>query len=76
MAWDERHGLTLSVQSRALPAGTRWASEYQARDWRRVFELPGNVDGSRATSSTKDGVLTIRIPKRPVASRLIPVKAG
>lgn len=76
VAWDERHGLTLSVESRALPAGTPRVSEYPARDWYRVFELPDHLDGSRAKSSIKDGVLTIRIPKRPAASRLIPVKAG
>jgi HSP20 family protein len=75
VAWDERHGLTLAVRSQALPAGTLWASEYQARDWYRVFELPDHVDGSQATSSIKDGVLTIRVPKRPALSKLIPVKA-
>lgn len=76
VAWDERHGLTLAVKGQALPAGTPWASEYQARDWYRVFELPNNLDGSRATSIIKDGVLTVRIPKRAAESRLIPVKAG
>lgn len=76
VAWEERRGLTLSVKSRALPAGTPRVSEYQARDWYRVFELPDNLDGSKATSSIKDGVLTIRIPKRAAASKLIPVKTG
>jgi HSP20 family molecular chaperone IbpA len=76
VAWDERRGLTLSVKGRALPAGTPRVSEYQAHDWYRVFELPNNLDGSKATSSIKDGVLAIRIPKRAAASKLIPVKAG
>lgn len=76
VAWDERRGLTLSVKGRALPAGTLRASEYQASDWYRVFELPDNLDGSKATSSIKDGVLTICIPKRAAASRPIPVKAS
>lgn len=76
VAWDERRRLTLSVKGRALPAGTLRASEYQASDWYRVFELPGDLDGSKATSSIKDGVLTICIPKRAAASKQIPVKAS
>jgi hypothetical protein len=34
------------------------------------------VDGSKAASTIKDGVLTIRIPKRSNVEKLIPVKAG
>jgi HSP20 family molecular chaperone IbpA len=76
VAWDEARGLTFAVKTRALPAGTLWASEYKPCDWYRTIELPAYVDGSKATCTMKDGVLTIRIPKRATASKLIPVKAG
>jgi HSP20 family protein len=76
VAWDEARGLTFVVKSRALPAGTLWASEYRPCEWYGAVELPEYVDGSNATCTLKDGVLSIRVPKRPAASRLIPVKAG
>jgi HSP20 family molecular chaperone IbpA len=76
VAWDEGRGLTFLVKGRALPSGSLWASEYKPRDWYRTLTLPDYVDGSKATSTIRDGVLTIRIPKRASASKLIPVKAG
>lgn len=76
VAWDEARGLTLLVKGQGLPSGSLWASEYQPRDWYRELELPDYVDGSRAASTIKDGVLTIRIPKRAAASKLIPVKSA
>ena len=76
VAWDEARGLTFLVRCEALPAGSLWASEYQPRTWYRALTLPDYADGSRATSTIRDGVLTIRIPKRAAAWRLVPVRAG
>jgi HSP20 family molecular chaperone IbpA len=76
VAWDEARGLTLLVKSQALPSGTPWASEYKPCEWYRALELPDYVDGSKAACTIKDGVLTIRVPKRAAASKLIPVNAG
>lgn len=76
VAWDEARGLTIFVESQALPPGTLWASEYQARDWYRALRLPNYVDGSKATCAIRDGVLTIHVPKRAAASKLIAVRAG
>jgi len=76
VAWDEARGLTLLVKSQALPAGTLWKSEFEPGDWYRTIELPEYADGAKATSTIKDGVLTVRIPKRAATSKLIPVKAG
>jgi HSP20 family molecular chaperone IbpA len=76
VAWDEARGLTFVVRSQALPSGTLWASEYAPCEWYRSLALPDYVDGSRATCTLKDGVLTIRVPKRAAATKLIPVKAG
>jgi HSP20 family protein len=76
VAWDEGRGLTLLIKNQAPPSGTPWASEYRPHNWFRAFELPDYVDGPKATSSLKDGVLCIRIPKRPAVARLIPVKSA
>ena len=76
VAWDVARGLSFLVKRQALPAGTLWASEYQPCDWYRSLVLPDYVDGSKATSTLKDGVLRIRVPKRAAASKLIPVMAG
>jgi HSP20 family molecular chaperone IbpA len=76
VAWDEARGLTFLVKGQALPSGSLWASEYKRRDWYRALTLPDYVDGSKASSTIKDGVLTVRIPKRAPASKFIPVKAG
>jgi HSP20 family molecular chaperone IbpA len=76
VAWDEARGLSVLVKGQELPSGSLWASEYQPRDWYRALELPDYVEGSRATSTIKDGVLTIRIPKRAAASTHIPIRSG
>jgi HSP20 family molecular chaperone IbpA len=76
VAWDESHGLTVLVKAQGLPSGTLWAAEYQPCDWYRAIELPDYVDGSKAVSALKGGVLTIRVPKRAAVAKLIPVKAG
>lgn len=76
VAWDEGRRLTLLIKNQAPPPGTPWVSEYMPRDWFRAFELPDYVDGAKATSSLKDGVLTIRIPKRSPVAKFIPVKAA
>lgn len=76
VAWNEGHGLTLLVKNQVPVSGALWEAEYRPADWYRAFSLPDTADGSKATSSLKDGVLTIRIPKRIAASTLIPVKAA
>jgi HSP20 family molecular chaperone IbpA len=76
VAWDGNRGLTFAVKREALPASTPWTSEYEPGEWYRSLQLPEYTDGSRAMPSIKDGVLTIRIPKRATASKRIPVRTG
>jgi len=76
VAWDESQGLTLVVRTQGLPSGTIWASEYKPCSFYQSIDLPDYVDGSKATSTINNGVLTIRVPKRTTVSKLIPVKAG
>lgn len=74
--WDPARGLTFLVKAGEQPSGSRQATEYEPRDWYRAIELPSYVDPSQATSLLRDGVLTIRVPKRAATSRIVPVKAG
>ena len=73
VTWDGNGSLAFAIKRQELPSGTVWASEYEACEWYRSLVLPHYADGSRAMPTVKDGVLTIRVPKRATASRLIRV---
>jgi HSP20 family protein len=73
IACDGPRRLTLFVKGEPAPDGIPWASEYGSRDWFRVLDFPAYTDGPSATSTLRDGVLTIRIPKHEVKPRLVPV---
>jgi HSP20 family protein len=75
VSWDERAGLTLFARNQTEAAERPWAAEFLAQDWHRVFALPALADGARATSSLKNGVLTVRVPKRAAATKVIPLTA-
>jgi HSP20 family molecular chaperone IbpA len=76
VAWDAANGLTLLVKGTRLSTGSHGPAEEGAVDWYRALPLPEYVDGLRASSSIRDGVLTVRVPKRNVTPKLIPVRAG
>jgi HSP20 family protein len=43
----------------------------------RSFQLPEDADGEKIEAIFKDGLLTVKLPKKPEASpRLVPVKAA
>ncbi len=71
---------TLELIARAGPWLRREAGrpgEMEHGTWYRRFELPRSADGHRATASVHNGVLSIRVPKRPGPTvREIPVKAS
>jgi HSP20 family protein len=76
VTWDEQSVVTLGVMNEAHTGHAGRASDDLSCDWYRRLELPAYVDGSKGTSTLKNGVLTIRIPKRAVTSRTIPVRAN
>jgi HSP20 family molecular chaperone IbpA len=76
VAWDGSGCLTFAVKRQELPSGTVWAAEYEPSECYRSLVLPDYADGSRAMPTVKDGVLTIRVPKRATTSKLIPVRAS
>jgi HSP20 family molecular chaperone IbpA len=76
VAWDASSGLKVLVKRTAPRIGADPAGEDGGVDWYRALALPEYADGLRATSSIRDGVLTIRVPKRKVTPKRIPVHSG
>lgn len=76
VAWDEGRRLSVLVKGQGMPRGDVWTAEYAPCDWYRALDLPEGVDGARATAAMRDGVLTVRVPRRGASARLIPVKGG
>lgn len=74
--YDDRTGLTLHVRAPDLPqAGRLVVGDGPPRDWHFATGLPDYLDGTQASSQVKQGVLTIRVPKRPHARpRIIPIQ--
>jgi HSP20 family molecular chaperone IbpA len=76
VSWDGNGRLTLAAKRPQLPSGTAWGSEYEPSECYRSLMLPHYADGSRAIPTVKDGVLTIRVPKRATTSRIVPITAS
>jgi HSP20 family molecular chaperone IbpA len=52
-------------------------ADVRATHYRRSFGLTGELDAERIEAGLKDGVLTLRIPKRSeLKPRRIEIKAG
>src|SRR5262249_49381911 len=67
----EARVLTLrGTTSLEVPDGHRrvWA-EFEPGDWARSFELTDAVDEAGITASTRNGVLTVQVPKKKPAQR-------
>ncbi|HLJ38116.1 MAG TPA: Hsp20/alpha crystallin family protein [Steroidobacteraceae bacterium] len=62
----DRNGLLLEGDMQiAMPAGmTALHADLQTTRYRRSFVLSGELETERIEASLKDGVLTVRIPKR------------
>lgn len=77
VTWNEIDTLAVQVKRADGAPGTPWLKEYEESDWYREVALSPEVDGTKATSTVRDGVMTVRLPKRrTVSSKLIPVYAG
>ncbi len=64
------HGDQLVVKGQNKP-GTRetetktWLSEFQFSDFERSFQLPETVDVEHIEAEVKEGILCIKLPKKP-----------
>lgn len=77
VAWNDLDTLSVFVQRRAAPPGSPRLSELDERDGYREIALPPDADVARARANVRDGVLTVRVPKRRTATGdLLPVCAA
>ncbi|WP_394825624.1 Hsp20/alpha crystallin family protein [Pendulispora albinea] len=66
-----------ATRAETQPPGTPVASEYQARDYHRIFAIPQGIDGAKIAAQFADGVLCVRLPKsESLKPRRIEVRAG
>lgn len=85
----EQPDIAVSLRDNVLTIKGEKAAETEEKDKRyhrversygtftRAMRLPADVDGSKASASFKDGVVTIILPKAPEAKgTTIPVKAA
>jgi HSP20 family protein len=75
----DRNVLTLTGERKvAVPEGyTPQRRERQAVSFSRSFTLPQEVEAEKSSATVKDGVLTVRLAKRPeVKPRQITVKSS
>jgi HSP20 family protein len=74
----DKQTLTISGDVQvALPQGMEAVlAEVQSTQYRRSFALSGELDSAQAQATLKDGVLSLRIPKRAeLRPRRIEVRA-
>jgi len=77
VAWNDFETLSVHVQRAALAPGAPSLSEYEESDWYREIVFSPDAHGTKAHSTVRDGVLTVRVPKRrTLSSKLIPVYAA
>ena len=76
---SDQNGLVVDGDAQiSMPEGMSSAyADVRSTHYRRSFSLTGELDTERTEASLKDGVLTIRIPKRAeLKPRRIEVRAG
>jgi HSP20 family molecular chaperone IbpA len=77
LTWNEVDTLAVHVRRSASDRGTPLVSEYDECGWYREVILPADANGTKASAEVRQGVLTIRVPKRRTLSgKLIPVYAA
>jgi len=69
--------LVVHVRRAASDAGAPLVCEYRESDWYREVALPADANGAKASAEVRQGVLTIRVPKRlTLSGTMIPVYAA
>jgi HSP20 family molecular chaperone IbpA len=74
--WNDVDTLMVHVR-RDTDGNAPLVSEYRESDWYREVILPADANGAKANAEVRQGVLTIRVPKRRTLSgKLVPVYAA
>jgi len=61
---------TLTIWGKVSPRNegvSYWSQEYGVGDYYRTFQLGDEIDASAIDAELKDGVLAVRLPKKPEA---------
>jgi HSP20 family protein len=73
----EDNVLTIKGRAEYQPQGTALREEFSIKGYYRQFQLSDGVDQEKISAESKNGVLTITIPKsEKLKPRQIPVKLG
>jgi HSP20 family molecular chaperone IbpA len=77
LTWNDVDTLVVHVRRAAPDAGAPLMCEYRESNWYREVVLPADANGTKANAEVREGVLTIRVPKRlTLSGKLIPVYAA
>ncbi len=77
LTWNDVDTLVVHIRRATSDAGAQLVCEYRESDWYREVFLPADAHGAKATAEVRQGVLTIRVPKRlTLSGKLIPVCAA
>jgi HSP20 family molecular chaperone IbpA len=61
---------TLTLEAKRLAENDRWpalAREYEEVDYVATFRIPAGIDAAAITAETKNGTLSVRLPKAAAA---------
>jgi HSP20 family molecular chaperone IbpA len=71
---------TLTLDARRDSEGEKWpalAREYEEVDYSATFRIPAGIDAGAITAETRNGTLSVRLPKAAAAKpRKISVRSG
>ncbi|HYP99110.1 MAG TPA: Hsp20/alpha crystallin family protein [Polyangiaceae bacterium] len=77
LTWNEVDTLVVHIRRTPSDAAAPLIAEFRESDWYREVILPADAHVSKANAEVRQGVLTIRVPKRLTPSgKLIPVYAA
>jgi HSP20 family protein len=77
VTWNDVDTLVVHVRRATTDPGELLVCEYRESDWYREVVLPADANGTKANAEVRQGVLTIRVPKRlTLSGKLIPVYAA
>jgi len=77
LSWNGIDTLLIHVRRAATDVGAPSVCEFREADWFREVVLPADANGAKASAEIRNGVVSIRVPKRlTLSSTLLPVFAA
>lgn len=77
LSWNGIDTLLVHARRAATDVGAPSVCEFSEADWFREVVLPADANGANASAEIRNGVVSIRVPKRlTLSSTLLPVFAA